>query len=181
MRIPIVVLSLSCMSLALFAQSAGGLQWTAPAAWKAEGPRPMRAATYTIVPASGDQAGAECATFFFGAGQGGGVEANIQRWRGQIRGPDGRPASAEIAEQTIGGSRMTTVDTSGTYSGAGGPMAATHRALARYRLLGAVIEGPGGHASSSLRARRTPSRRTNRSSSSCSRRFARRVRHATSI
>jgi len=40
----------------------------------------MRAATYTIVPAAGDTASAECVVYFFGAGQGGSVEANLDRW-----------------------------------------------------------------------------------------------------
>ena len=145
MRTLTFILSLSCASVALFAQSAGGMEWTAPTGWKPERSRPMRAATYTIAPASGDEAGAECAIFFFGAGQGGSVEANIQRWTGQFKEPDGRPASAEVSEQTVGGVHVTTVDTSGAYSGMGGPMAASARAVAGYRLLGAVIEGPGGN------------------------------------
>ena len=42
----------------------------------------------------GPRAG-ECAVFFFGRGQGGSVEDNIERWRSQIVGPDGKPAVAK--------------------------------------------------------------------------------------
>ena len=79
----------------LFAESAAGVRWTPPPTWKAEEPRPMRAATYSIPLAAGDQGVAECVVNFFGQGQGGGVEANIERWRGQVRGPDGSPAAAK--------------------------------------------------------------------------------------
>ncbi len=50
---------------ALYAESAAGLHWTAPANWKSEGSRPMRAATYNIPPAPGDRDNAECAVYFF--------------------------------------------------------------------------------------------------------------------
>ena len=40
---------------------------------------------------------------------------------------------------------MTTIDVSGAYSGMGGPMAGASRAVPGYRLLGAIIEAPGGN------------------------------------
>ena len=40
---------------------------------------------------------------------------------------------------------MTTIDVAGEYSGMGGPMAGAQRAVAGYRLLGAIVEGPGGN------------------------------------
>ena len=52
----------------------------------------MRAASYTIPPAAGDSEGGECVVYYFGSGQGGGVEANIKRWIGQFTAPDGGPA-----------------------------------------------------------------------------------------
>ena len=51
----------------------------------------MRAATYAVAPAAGDTAPAECALYFFGAGLGGGVQANIDRWKGQFAAPGGAP------------------------------------------------------------------------------------------
>jgi hypothetical protein len=112
----------------LHAESAAGLKWTAPAGWKTEaGARPMRVATYTVE-------GAECAVYFFGAGQGGSIDANLERWKNQIHGP-----APKNAKRTIHGLQVTTIDASGDYAGMG------ETAKPAYRLLGAIVEGPGGN------------------------------------
>jgi hypothetical protein len=128
----------------LLAQSAGGIRWTAPAGWKVEAPRPMRAATYSIAPAAGDRGVAECVVNYFGPGQGGGVDANIERWKGQVEGPDGQPAPAKIDKRTVRGVPIVVIDSSGAYTGMGGPFAASAKPVPGYRLLGAIVEGPGG-------------------------------------
>ena len=138
------VFSLMLSPALLFAESAAGVHWTAPASWKAEGPRPMRAATYTIPLAAGDQGIAECVVNYFGPGQGGGVDANIERWKGQILGADGKPAPAKIDKRTVRGLPITMIDASGSYTGMGGPMVASPKPVAGYRLLGAIVEAPGG-------------------------------------
>jgi len=132
-------------TVGVLADSVAGLHWTAPAGWKNEGARPMRAATYIVAPASGDRASAECVVYFFGEGQGGTVDANIERWKGQFRTPDGHPAAAQIAKRTSHGLTITTIDASGEYSGMGGPLAGEQRAVSGYRLLGAIVEGPRGN------------------------------------
>jgi len=130
----------------LFAESVAELKWTSPAGWKTGEAKPMRAATYTIPPAAGDTASAECAVYFFGAGQGGSVEANLDRWKGQLVAPGGKPSDAKIAKRTIHGLTVTSIDASGDYTGMGGPMAvAVASAQKNYRLLGAIVEGPGGN------------------------------------
>jgi hypothetical protein len=131
---------LFCLLSSLNAESAAGLKWTAPPGWKSEAQRPMRVATYTIAPAPGDQDSAECAVYFFGAAQGGDAEANIERWKGQFR-PSAPP---KTGKRTIHGFNVTTIDISGEYSGMGGPMA-KQSAKPGYRLLGAIVEGPGGN------------------------------------
>jgi hypothetical protein len=143
MRTLVMAASLVLVSAALVAQSAGGIRWTAPAGWKAEGPRPMRAATYSITPAAGDRGVAECVVNYFGPGQGGGVEANIERWKGQVQGPDGKPAPAKVENRTVRGVPVVVIDSSGSYTGMGGPMVAS-KPVPGYRLLGAIVEGPGG-------------------------------------
>jgi hypothetical protein len=130
---------------ALFGESVAGLKWTAPPGWKTEGTKPMRAATYTIPPTAGDTTNAECVVYFFGNGQGGSVDANLDRWKGQVLGPDGKPAEAKIVKRTIHSLSVTTIDTSGDYGGMGGPMAASKSVQRNYRLLGAIVEGPGGN------------------------------------
>ena len=127
------------------AESAGGLRWTMPAGWKAQPERPMRAATYAVPAAPGDKEPGECAVFFFGRGQGGSVQDNIERWRLQMVGADGKPAAAKIDKRQAGKLAITLVDSSGGYTGMGGPMASSAKAVPGYRLLGAVVEGPGGN------------------------------------
>jgi hypothetical protein len=139
-----VVVVLAASAASVFAESAAGIRWTAPPGWKTEAARPMRAATYSIPLAPGDQGVAECVVNFFGAGQGGGVEANIERWRGQVLGADGKPAVAKVDKRAGRGVPITTIDTSGNYTGMGGPMMAGGKPVAGYRLIGAIVEGPGG-------------------------------------
>jgi len=132
------------LALVLWADSAGGLKWTAPDGWKSEGTAPMRAATYRLPPAPGDKEPAECVVYFFGQGQGGSVEANIARWKSQFHTPDGKVANAVVMKLSVHGLPVTTIDTSGDYSGMGGPVAAGPLAHG-YRLLGAIIENAGGN------------------------------------
>ena len=144
MRTLVMTVLLVMASAGVLAESAAGIRWTAPAGWKSEAPRPMRAATYSIVPVAGDRGIAECIVNYFGPGQGGGVEANIERWKGQVQGPDGKPAPAKVDKRTVRGVPVVVVDSSGAYTGMGGPMAASAKPVPGYRLLGAIVEGPGG-------------------------------------
>ena len=129
-----------------FAETAAGLAWTPPALWKSLGSRPMRAATYVVPATAGDKEDGECAVYYFGPGQGGSVEANLDRWTKQFEQPDGKPSSqaAQVKKRTVHGIAVTTVDVSGTYSGMGGPMAASKSAKPGYRLLGAIAEAQEG-------------------------------------
>ena len=145
MRSLMLLLLFFASAIGLVAESAAGVRWTAPAGWKSEAARPMRAATYTIAPSAGDTASAECGVYFFGPGQGGTVEANLDRWKGQFTGADGKTSPAKIAKRTVGRLSVTTIDTAGAYAGLGGPMAASQKAVPGYRLLGAIVEGPGGN------------------------------------
>ena len=128
------------------AETAGGIKWTAPAAWKAQAQRPMRAATYTVPKAAGDPEDGECAVFYFGAGQGGGVNENIRRWIGQFEAPGGGPADklAKTSKGTSNGLPVTRVDVTGTYKTATGPMMQASGSKPGYRMLGAIVEGPQG-------------------------------------
>jgi hypothetical protein len=139
------ILTIVCSALA-FGDAGGGLHWTAPASWKAEpGTRPMRVATYSVPPAAGDSEGGECVAYYFGPTQGGTVDANIQRWTSQFQDASGHPLkSADVKKKTVHGLPVTTIDASGTYTGMGGPMAASKTAKPGYRLLGAIVEGPQG-------------------------------------
>ena len=129
------------LALAAWAETAAGVKWTMPKGWTAEAPRQMRAATYRVPAAAGDAEAGECGVYFFGSGQGGTVEANLDRWTKQFE-PAAHPP--KITKETINGLSVTRVDVSGTYTGAGGPMATAKTAKPGYRLLGAVVEAPEG-------------------------------------
>jgi hypothetical protein len=128
------------------AEGAGGLTWQAPAQWKAQPNRPMRAATYSVPRTSGDAEDGELAVFYFGPGQGGSVDANIKRWIGQFTAPGGGPADklAKVSKAQVKGLPVTRIDLTGTYRPAGGPMMQAGAPKPGYRLLGAIVEGPQG-------------------------------------
>ncbi len=105
----------------------------------------MRLATYTVPPAQGDQDSGECGVYYFGAGQGGSVQANMDRWISQFQQPDGKTSKAIIKNGAVGdGLKLSTVDVSGAYTGMGGPRAPQGSPKSGYRLLGAIVEGSRG-------------------------------------
>lgn len=146
MRGVFAVLALATAATAALADSAGGLKWSVPPAWKSQPQRPMRAATYTAPRAPKDREDGECAVFYFGPGQGGGVDANLKRWIGQFDAPGGGPADklARISRSTVNALPVTRIDLAGTYKPAGGPMMQPTSAKPGFRLLGAIVEGPQG-------------------------------------
>ena len=117
-----------------------GVQWTVPKKWTEQPQRPMRIATYGIPASEGDAEGGECAVSFFGAGAGGNVDANIDRWIGQFEN-GGIPAKAS---REINGMKVSLVQISGVYLAPGGPMMQSQGKKENYRLLGAIVEGPEG-------------------------------------
>lgn len=105
--------------------------------------RPMRAASYGISAAAGDSEGGECIVYYFGPGQGGGVEANVKRWIGQFQAPDGGPADglAKRSSKTVNGIEVTLLDLTGTYLFKPFPMAPQATKKPGYRMLAAIAQG----------------------------------------
>ena len=97
----------------------------------------MRAATYTV-----DDA--ECVVYFFGEGQGGSVEANMTRWKGQFT-VNGQPAPAKTGTKALKGLTANTLDVTGVYAGMGGPTMSPLAPKPDYRMLAAIVAGPGGN------------------------------------
>jgi hypothetical protein len=126
------------------ASSAAGVEWTVPTGWVKGGEKPMRAATYTV---GSGEALAECAVFFFGAGQGGDVEANIARWISQVNQPDGSDSKANAirAEVKSACCPIKTVEVAGTYMASSGPMMQTTDEKQGFVLLGGIVPGPQGN------------------------------------
>ncbi|RKG77318.1 hypothetical protein D7V88_31145 [Corallococcus terminator] len=135
------------VALGASAEEAGGLTWSAPPEWAVQPARPMRAATYKIPAAKGDAEDAELAVFYFGQGQGGAVDANVQRWVSQFQKPDGKPVDpakdAKTKQEKVNGMPVTTVEVKGTFTG-GGPMMAPSAPKPGFKLRGAIVEGPEG-------------------------------------
>ena len=132
-------------ALALTAAQAG-LTFTPPSAWQT---RPaassMRVAEFVVPRAAGDSEDAEVIIYYFG-GRGGPVDANVDRWIGQMQQPDGS-ASKEKARReklTINGLTVTTVDVAGTYIAEVRPGATERHNKPDFRLRAAVIETARG-------------------------------------
>ena len=119
--------------------SVAGITWSYPTRWVKQGPRAMRAATYTVAGSGSEQSG-ECAVFFFGSGQGGDVGMNIDRWAGQFQ--DAK--SSDRTTKTVSGLKITMVTIEGTYLSPSGPMMQSAGAIPGYKLLGAIVEAPQG-------------------------------------
>ena len=116
------------------------LKWTVPAHWTAQGERPMRMATYSVPMAKGDTEDGECAVFYFGPNQGGGIEANIDRWVGQFE----NPSTPLRTTQTVHGLTIARVKMHGAYLAPGGPNMVSQGKKPDYLLLGAIVTGPRG-------------------------------------
>ncbi len=103
----------------------------------------MRAAEYTLPAVNGEAP--LMTVFYFGPGQGGSVDDNLNRWISQFSQPDGRDSNAvaKRATQQVNGMRVTTVDLTGTFAGMS-PMQAPGAPKTDQRLLGAIVEGPEG-------------------------------------
>jgi len=117
-----------------------GIEWSYPSRWTKGGVRAMRVATYVVPQAEGDSDGGECAVFFFGAGQGGDVNSNIERWGSQFE-----DAGQAVKTTTqVNSMNVTRVEIAGTFLAPSGPMMESQGRKANYRLLGAIVEAPEG-------------------------------------
>ena len=122
------------------------LRYDPPAEWIEEAAAsPMRVSQFRLPRIPGDPEDGELVVFYFG-GSGGTVEANLQRWIGQMEQPDGR-SSFEIASTTAfdaNGLDVTLLDVPGTYVASVRPGAAERLDKPDFRLLAAVVATPAG-------------------------------------
>src|SRR4030095_13354085 len=129
------------------ASSQGDLRLKPPEGWVNERPTSsMRVSQYQLPAADGDTEAASLVVYYFGAGQGGSVDANLERWIGQMQAPDGRPSKekAKTETTTVNGMRVTLLDVAGTYAagdmGGGGAV----QSKPNFRMRAGVIETPKG-------------------------------------
>ena len=108
-----------------------------PAGWRSEQPSSSMRLVQAVLP--GEAGPGELVLFYFGAGQGGTVEGNFDRWRGQVVG------SGEGERGVVEGGpfRTSWLDLRGTLlpSGMG---AGPTTPQPGFRFIGAVVEGENG-------------------------------------
>lgn len=125
----------------------GNLSFKAPDGWVVEKPTSsMRAAQYKLPKVTGDAEDATLVLYYFGQGQGGATQANIDRWVSQIHQPDGSSSKERAKSETltVNGLKVTTVDVVGTYSAEMSPGSGDFTSKPNYRLRAAVVETPKG-------------------------------------
>jgi hypothetical protein len=122
------------------------VSYKAPKQWIAETPQSsMRKAQYKLPGQNGAEA-AELAVFYF-PGEGGSVEANLERWYGQFQQPDGSETSQHVQKQslTVHGVEVTEVYVTGTYLKTSSPMmSGPMEEMTGYAMLAAIAETSNG-------------------------------------
>ena len=111
----------------------GGLNWTIPAAWENVGKSGMRIAEYKIPGATGAAPGASI-RFFSTQGT---AQANIDRWKTQVKDPTDGPTTKTIESGPL---KAHTIAMTGAYAGMG-PSGTPMPPQANTRFLAAFIEG----------------------------------------
>ena len=132
--------------LPLWTFAQGSLKYDPPKGWVSKPPASaMRVAEFVLPKAIGDPEDASLAIFFFG-GQGGSVEANLERWTNQMAQPDGRDSRkvAKTERFTSNGMKVTVLDVSGTYTAEMRPGASERHNKPNFRLKAAVLETSAG-------------------------------------
>jgi len=120
------------------------ITWVDPAGLRRVPPKsPMRKASYEVPRAAGDTEDGELAVFYFGPGQGGGIDANVDRWVKQFAGvPAG---DVKRADRQANGLREHTVEiVRGTFDPGQMAMGGATGPKKDYALLGAIVEAPSG-------------------------------------
>ena len=137
-----MVMTLSAVSFVL----AATLGYVTPQGWqKQPAASSMRVAEFSLPRAEGDPEDAQLVLYYFG-GSGGSVDANLQRWVGQMQQPDGKASSAVAKKDTrnVNGLSVTLIDVSGTYVAETAPGATERHNKAHFRLRAGVVETSNG-------------------------------------
>ena len=117
------------------------ITWVDPPAFKRVPPsNPMRKASFIVPRAAGDTEDAELTVFYFGPGQGGSIDANVDRWVKQFG--DVPPGDVKRADREANGLRQHTVELEkGTFSAG---MGGSGKPKENYGLIGGIVESPSG-------------------------------------
>jgi hypothetical protein len=153
--VPILILGGSPAAPALASEAASsiqasvklafiGLEAHAPAAWTMVPPATDKRLAQFKITTPGEGMTAEVIVYYFGKGDGGTAEANIERWQGQFIGAENRPVIPTVNRFQSNGMVVTTAELHGAYArGIGvGPVGVPKPGQT---LLAAVVETPEGN------------------------------------
>jgi hypothetical protein len=126
------------------ASAALDITWVDPPGLRRVPPKTaMRKASYEVPRASGDSEDGELAVFYFGPGQGGSIDANVDRWVKQFSGVS--PSDVKRADREANGLRQHTVEIEhGTFDAGPMAMGGSKGPKSDYALEGAIVETPSG-------------------------------------
>jgi hypothetical protein len=127
-------------SASVLPSAVAGIRWIMPSRWISQPERPMRVATYSVASVNKDLEAGECAVFYFGSGQGGNVNDNLNRWISQFD----KGGTHELKDREVSGMKVKLIEIAGTYLAPSGPMMESQGKKENYRLLGAIISAPEG-------------------------------------
>ncbi len=117
-----------------------------PRGWRSSPPKTsMRLAQFETSPALRDSVGAEIVVYYFGPNEGGSVDANIARWQGQFRAPDGGPAHAQVTQMDGAAFPTTVVTLEGAYARSVGMGGDISSAVPGQMLVAAIAATPRGN------------------------------------
>ncbi|MEK6643068.1 MAG: hypothetical protein AABZ08_04110 [Planctomycetota bacterium] len=124
------------------------LKYDVPTGWKETAPTSqMRKAQFTLPRADGDPEDGQMIVFYFGPGQGGTIESNIDRWKGMFKGADGNPVpddKMKLGTTQADGMKVTTLDVAGRYADQMGRPDKPGATEQDFRMLAAIVEAPDG-------------------------------------
>ena len=117
------------------------LTFTRPTSWEWVPTTSMMRKAQLKITDDKTKTSADVVFFHFGPTDGGGVQANVDRWYGQFEEPKDK-INAKSETVTVGSHKVTYVNAEGTYRSGmpGTPLTP----MADYALAGAIIEDPGG-------------------------------------
>ncbi len=116
-----------------------GLRAPKPATWVSQAPASTMRAAQFVVPGVDSSDAAHVVVFFFGAGQGGDVQNNIERWQAQFQSEEGGPVEPIVTHLEADGMPITLVELAGAWQEMG---AASHKPGVLF--LSAIVEAPAG-------------------------------------
>ena len=117
---------------------------TVPAGWTARSAASAMRLAEFLAPSRGGKDTAEVVVYYFGPGQGGGIDANLARWKGQFSDPAGKPVYEKVTRDSSGAWPLTIAEYRGTYARGIGAGSAPGAARPNTTLIAAVAETPRG-------------------------------------